>query len=85
MPEVKQEGVGTIGFCFGGHVVYLTAVLERVVATASFYGAQIATWCPGEDKATIEHTKDITATIYTFFGTEDPLIPTNKPNRSKPN
>ena len=75
LPEVKQSGVGTIGFCFGGHVVYLAATLDRVAATASFYGAQIATWCPGEDKPTIARTKDITGTIYAFFGTEDPLIP----------
>ncbi|MGL4884628.1 MAG: dienelactone hydrolase family protein, partial [Waterburya sp.] len=43
--------------------------------TASFYGAQIATWCPGDGEPTITRTKDITGTIYTFFGTEDPLIP----------
>ena len=75
MPEVKQEGVGTIGFCFGGHVVYLAAILERVKATASFYGAQIATWCPGEEEASIAYTKDIKGTIYSFFSMEDPLIP----------
>ena len=75
LPEVKQEGVGTIGFCFGGHVVYLAATLDRVAATASFYGAQIATWCPGEEQPTINYTKDITGTLYAFFGTEDPLIP----------
>lgn len=75
LPQVKQSGVGTIGFCFGGHVVYLAATLERVVATASFYGAQIATWCPGEAEPTINRTQDITGTIYTFFGQEDPLIP----------
>lgn len=75
LPAVKQEGVGTIGFCFGGHVVYLAATLERVVATASFYGAQIATWCPGESQPTIERTQDIKGTLYAFFGTEDPLIP----------
>ena len=75
LPEVKPEGVGTIGFCFGGHVVYLAATLERVKATASFYGAQIATWCPGEQQPTITRTKDIQGEIYTFFGTEDPLIP----------
>jgi len=74
LPEVKQ-GVGTIGFCFGGHVAYLAATLDDVAATASFYGAQIATWCPGETEATITKTKDITGEIYTFFGTEDPLIP----------
>ena len=74
-PQVKQSGVGAIGFCFGGHVVYLAATLADVKATASFYGAQIATWCPGEDESTITRTKDISGTIYTFFGTEDPLIP----------
>ena len=75
LPEVKQEGVGTIGFCFGGHVVYLAATLNEIKATASFYGAQIATWCPGEEEATISRTKDIKGTLYAFFGTEDPLIP----------
>lgn len=74
-PQVKQSGVGTIGFCFGGHVAYLAATLQDVKAIASFYGAQIATWCPGEAKPTITRTKEITGTIYTFFGTADPLIP----------
>ena len=63
LPEVKSEGVGTIGFCFGGHVVYLAATLADVKATASFYGAQIATWCPGKDEPTINCTKDIKGTI----------------------
>ena len=75
LPIVKQSGVGTIGFCFGGHVVYLAATLKDIAATASFYGAQIATWCPGEEKPTITRTKDISGTLYAFFGTEDPSIP----------
>ncbi len=75
LPKVKRSGVGTIGFCFGGHVVYLAATLKDVAATASFYGAQIATWCPGEDEPTINRTKDIQGTVYAFFGREDPLIP----------
>ena len=75
LPQVEQSGVGTIGFCFGGHVVYLAATLKNVAATASFYGAQIATWCPGEDEPTIARTKDIKGTVYAFFGREDPLIP----------
>ena len=74
-PQVKQSGVGTIGFCFGGHVVYLAATLADVTATASFYGAQIATWCPGSEQPTIAQTKNIKGTLYAFFGTEDPLIP----------
>ncbi|BAZ45560.1 carboxymethylenebutenolidase [Chondrocystis sp. NIES-4102] len=75
LPQVKKTGVGTIGFCFGGHVVYLAATLNDVAATASFYGAQIANWSPGDGEPTINRTKDITGTIYAFFGTEDPLIP----------
>lgn len=75
LPQVKPGGVGTIGFCFGGHVVYLAATLADVEATASFYGAQIATWCPGQDEATINYTQDIKGTLQAFFGTEDPLIP----------
>jgi len=75
LPQVKKTGVGTIGFCFGGHVVYLAATLNDVVATASFYGAQIATWAPGESEPTITRTKDIQGKIYTFFGENDSLIP----------
>ncbi|MDJ0689159.1 MAG: dienelactone hydrolase family protein [Xenococcaceae cyanobacterium MO_188.B32] len=75
LPQVKQGGVGTIGFCFGGHVVYLVATLEDINATASFYGAGIVNSCPGGGEPTIARTKDITGTLYGFFGTEDPLIP----------
>jgi carboxymethylenebutenolidase len=75
LPQVKSGGVGAIGFCFGGHVVYLAATLQDIAATASFYGAGIVNFCPGEAQPTITHTKHITGTIYTFFGTEDPLIP----------
>ncbi|AFZ35510.1 carboxymethylenebutenolidase [Stanieria cyanosphaera PCC 7437] len=75
LPQVKPEGVGTIGFCFGGHVAYLVATLEDIKATASFYGAGITNSCPGGGEPTITRTKDIKGTIYTFFGTEDPLIP----------
>lgn len=75
LPQVKTTGVGTVGFCFGGHVVYLAATLNDVRATASFYGAQIVNWCPGEDEPTIKRTKDIDGTIYAFFGTADSLIP----------
>ena len=75
LPQVKTTGVGTVGFCFGGHVTYLAAPLEEIKATASFYGAQIVNWCPGNGEPTIASTKDIKGTIYCFFGTADSLIP----------
>lgn len=75
LPQVQQGGVGAMGFCFGGHVVYLTATLAEIKATASFYGAGITNSCPGEKEPTIGRTKDIKGTIYAFFGLEDASIP----------
>ncbi|WP_338461301.1 dienelactone hydrolase family protein [Synechococcus elongatus IITB7] len=74
-PDTNAESVGTIGFCFGGHVVYLAATLPAVQATASFYGAGIATFTPGGGAATLSRTAEIGGTVYAFYGTTDPLIP----------
>ncbi len=75
LPTVAPTGVGTIGFCFGGHVAYLAATLPDVLATASFYGAGIATLTPGGGPATITRTPEIQGRIVCFFGEQDPLIP----------
>ncbi len=75
MPTVKKTGFGAIGFCFGGHVTYLAANLPEIQATASFYGAGIATMTPGGGNPTITRTAEIKGTLYAFFGDQDPLIP----------
>lgn len=75
LPQVKAGGVGTIGFCFGGHVAYLAATLPTVKATASFYGAGIAVMTPGGGAPTLARTPEIQGAIYCFFGNADPLIP----------
>ncbi len=75
LPAVLGDRIGTIGFCFGGHVAYLAATLPDVKATASFYGGGIATMTPGGGPATITRTSAIQGTLYAFFGTQDPLIP----------
>lgn len=75
LPMVQKGQVGAIGFCFGGHVAYLAATLPDVAATASFYGAGIATMTPGGGEPTLNRTADIHGTIYCFFGNDDPLIP----------
>jgi carboxymethylenebutenolidase len=73
---VKPNGIGCIGFCFGGHVAYLAATLPDIHATASFYGAGITTMTPGGGEPTITHTKEIRGrTIYLFFGMKDASIP----------
>ncbi|MBW4647921.1 MAG: dienelactone hydrolase family protein [Kastovskya adunca ATA6-11-RM4] len=75
LPSVKKDRVGCIGFCFGGHVAYLAATLAEITATASFYGAGIATMTPGGGEPTIARTSDIAGTLYAFFGMEDASIP----------
>ena len=50
--ESTSDKVGCIGFCFGGHVAYLAATLPDIHATASFYGAGIASFTPGGGAAT---------------------------------
>jgi carboxymethylenebutenolidase len=77
-PKVKDGGFGAIGFCFGGHVVYLAATLPDIRATASFYGGGIATLTPGGGDPTITRTPEIKGTLYAFFGLSDPLIPNDQ-------
>lgn len=72
--NVIPAGVGCIGFCFGGHVAYLAATLPEVKATASFYGAGVATLTPGGGAPTLSRTSEIKGTFYGFFGEKDPLI-----------
>jgi carboxymethylenebutenolidase len=74
LPNVKADAVGSIGFCFGGHVVYLAATLPEIKATASFYGGGITNSTPGGAEPTISRTAEIKGTLYAFFGTQDPLI-----------
>ncbi len=75
LPAIQGDRFGAIGFCFGGHVVYLAATLPAIRATASFYGGGITTFTPGGGEPTIHRTSEIQGTIYAFFGTQDPLIP----------
>lgn len=75
LPNVKADALGTIGFCFGGHVVYLAATLPEIKATASFYGGGIATSIPGGGEPTITRTSEIKGILYAFFGEEDKAIP----------
>jgi carboxymethylenebutenolidase len=75
LSNVRPEAIGTIGFCFGGHVAYLIATLPDIKATASFYGAGIATMTPGGGAPTIARTPEIQGVLYAFFGSDDASIP----------
>ncbi|MBW4614289.1 MAG: dienelactone hydrolase family protein [Desmonostoc vinosum HA7617-LM4] len=80
LPDVKKDGFGCIGFCFGGHVAYLAATLPDIKATASFYGAGITTRTPGGGAPSVTRTPEIKGTLYSFFGTEDASIPLEQVN-----
>ena len=71
----SDQGIGCLGFCFGGHVAYLAATLPDIKSTASFYGAGIPTYTPGGGEPTLSRTAAIHGTFYGFYGLEDPLIP----------
>jgi carboxymethylenebutenolidase len=75
LSNVRSEAIGTIGFCFGGHVAYLIATLPDIKATASFYGAGIATMTPGGGEPTLSRTAEIQGVLYAFFGSKDASIP----------
>jgi carboxymethylenebutenolidase len=75
MPAVNPNAIGCIGFCFGGLVAYLAATLSDIKAVASFYGAGIPTWSPGDGPPTLTYTADIKAKLYAFFGLADNSIP----------
>jgi carboxymethylenebutenolidase len=83
LPIVNNGVIGSIGFCFGGHVAYLAATLPDIKATASFYGAGIATLTPGGGPPTLSRTADIKGTIYAFFGEQDASIPSTEVDQIK--
>ena len=74
LPNLKTDSIGCIGFCFGGHIAYMTATLPDIKATASFYGGGITASSYGEEIPTVNRTSEIQGTIYTFFGNQDSLI-----------
>jgi carboxymethylenebutenolidase len=74
-PDCKKDRFGAIGFCFGGHVAFLAATLPPIAATASFYGAGIATMTPGGGPPSLSRAREIRGEIALFFGENDPLIP----------
>jgi len=74
--DVGGRGVGTIGFCFGGHVAYLSACELPIAATASFYGGGVASGAPGgETPVTVDRTPGIRGRMLCLFGEKDTYIP----------
>jgi carboxymethylenebutenolidase len=75
-PDVRGERIGTMGFCIGGHMAYLTAAETDVAAAASFYGGGIAApQGPFGGPSPVQRTAKIRGRIVCLFGAKDLLIP----------
>jgi carboxymethylenebutenolidase len=75
LKEAKPK-FGTIGFCMGGRVAFLTAVRNGdVYAAASFYGGGMTR--PGQPggKAPIDDAGNLKGPVLAFFGGKDAFIP----------
>lgn len=70
-----KDRLGTIGFCFGGHVAFIAAGMKEIAATASFYGGGITNNSPGGGVPTVTHAREIEGEIICLFGENDDLIP----------
>jgi carboxymethylenebutenolidase len=69
------DGLGCVGFCFGGHVAMLAATLPAIAATIDCYGAGVATGRPGGGPPTLELLPSVHGRLLCVCGSEDPLIP----------
>jgi carboxymethylenebutenolidase len=75
LKEVKPS-FGTVGFCMGGMVAFLTACRNPAVrATAPYYGGgMVKSRHPGI-KSPIEYVEGLKAPVLAFFGGKDAFIP----------
>ena len=74
-PNVKSK-FGTVGFCMGGMVSFLTACRNRdVAATAPFYGGGMVNSRHPGIKSPIEYVNGLHAHVLAFFGGKDAFIP----------
>ena len=76
-PENCWKGVGTIGFCLGGHLAFRTALDSRVVASACWFPTDIhsATLGKGQSDDTLARSEEINAELLLIFGRQDPHVP----------
>lgn len=76
-PDYRWKGVGTIGFCLGGHLAFRAALDPRVSASACWYPTDIhsATLGKGKKDDTLARSGEIAAELLLIFGRQDPHVP----------
>ena len=74
-PGLEGRAVGSVGFCFGGHLALLVASLPQVGVTLDFYGARVASFRPGGGSPTLDVLPEIPGDLLCICGEQDPLMP----------
>ncbi|HZO81864.1 MAG TPA: dienelactone hydrolase family protein [Candidatus Binataceae bacterium] len=75
LKEAKPS-FGTVGFCMGGRVAFLTACRNsEVKAAVPFYGGGMGRPGPGGDKSPLDYVAGLRAPVLAFFGGKDAFIP----------
>lgn len=76
-PESAGQGIGTLGFCLGGHLAFRAALDPRVMASSCWYPTDIHTGTLGEGKNddTLARSGEIGAELLLIWGRQDPHVP----------
>jgi carboxymethylenebutenolidase len=71
------RGVGTWGFCLGGHLAFRAALDPRVAAASCFYATDLHTATLGQGKKddTLARVKESKAELLLIWGRQDPHVP----------
>src|SRR5216684_774434 len=79
-----KPNFGTVGFCMGGNIAFLTACRNNdVKATAPYYGGGMVTPRQPGTKAPIEYVAGLKAPVLAFFGGKDTFIPKTEVDKFK--
>lgn len=72
----STKGVGTLGFCLGGHLAFRAALDTRVAASACWYPTDIhsATLGQGKNDDTLIRSGEIEAELLLIWGRQDPHV-----------
>ncbi len=75
--EYPWHGVGTLGFCLGGHLAFRAALDKRVKAAVCFYATDIHSSTLGKGKFddTLLRCGEIEAELLLIWGRQDPHVP----------
>jgi carboxymethylenebutenolidase len=76
-PAYHWRGIGTLGFCLGGHLAFRASLDSRVTAAACWYPTDIhsATLGRGKCDDTLSRCGEIDAELLLIWGRQDPHVP----------